>query len=113
MLPLAHMMAALLLIPFGLRTLMRGNEGLNTGRFGAGEAGVMSISGAAMILAGIALLVGVIAAGMMALAALLAATAVGLRQQQRTLGRRPRPGDMAGRVIWVSVIVLFIFLGWR
>ena len=108
----AQILTAVLLIPFGLSTLQRGSEGLNKGRFGAGEAGAMALAGVVMILSGLALLMGAIAAGVPALAALLAATLVWARQRVRARGRL-EPGELAGRAAWIGVIALLIVAGWR
>lgn len=110
---LAHLLAGLLLIPFGLSTLMRGSDGLNAGKFGAGEAGTMAVSGAGMVLSGVALLLGLLAAGALALLALAASTAVWLRQRRRLLGGRLHPRHIAGRGAWVAMIVFLIVAGWR
>src|SRR5581483_10344748 len=109
----AQILAAVLLIPLGLSTLMRGSDGLNRGAFGAGEAGTMAISGAGMILAGLALLLGAIAAAVLALLALGAASTVWLRQRRRLLGRVPGPSEMAGRVALTGAIVALLFAGLR
>jgi hypothetical protein len=109
----AQILAGVLLIPFGLSTLMRGSDGLNRGTFGAGEAGTMAVSGAGMILSGIALFLGALAAGVLALIALAAATVVWLRQRQRALGRRLRPADVAGRAVLTGGIVLLLIAGWQ
>lgn len=108
----ANILAAVLLIPFGLNTLMRGSDGLNAGQHGAGEAAVMSISGAGMILTGVALLMGALVAGFLAMIALVAATVVWLRQRRRALGGF-RPGMLIGRLTWIGSIVGLILLGWR
>lgn len=107
-----QIVAGLLLIPFGLSTLMRGSDGLNAGRFGAGEAGTMAIAGAGMVLAGVGLLIGLLVGGAFALIALGAATAVWLRQRRRALGRRLRTGDVIGRAAWLGAVVALIVAGW-
>lgn len=108
----AQILAAALLIPSGLSTLMRGSDGLNAGRFGVGEAGTLAVAGAGMVLSGLALLMGVAMAGAPALAALMAATVVWARQRHRALGRL-RPGDCVGQAVWVGTVVLLIAAGWR
>ncbi len=108
-----QILAGLVLIPLGLSTLMRGSDGLNAGRFGAGEGGTMAVSGAGMVLAGVALLLGVLVAGALAFIALTASTTVWLRQRRRALGRRLRPGDVAGRAAWLGAVALLIVAGWR
>jgi hypothetical protein len=109
----AQILAAVLLIPLGLSTLMRGSDDLNRGVHGAGEAGTMAISGAGMILAGLALLLGALVAGVLALMALGAATVVWLRQRRRLLGRVPRPSEVAGRAALTGCIVLLLVAGMR
>ncbi len=109
----AQILAGLLLVPFGLWTLMRGSDGLNVGAMGPGEAGTLAISGAIMVLSGVGLMLGLVVVGVSALAAMVAASAVWLRQRSRALGRRPRPSEMAGRALWACAIVALIFMGWR
>src|SRR6266508_4018366 len=109
----AQVLAGLLLIPIGLSTLMRGSDGMNAGRHGAGEGGIMALSGAGMVLAGVALLLGVLVAGALAIIALVPATAVWIRQRRRSLGRRLRATDLAGRAAWLGVIVALVIAGWR
>jgi hypothetical protein len=109
----AQILAAVMLIPLGLSTLMKGSDGLNRGAYGAGEAGTMAISGAGMILAGLALLLGALVAAVLALIALGAATVVWLRQRHRSLGRVPRPSEMAGRAALTGCIVLLLIAGLR
>jgi hypothetical protein len=109
----AQILAAVLLIPLGLSTLMRGSDGLNAGKFGAGEAGTMAVAGAGMILSGIALLIGALVAGALALIALGAATVVWFRQRRRALGRRLQPRDLAGRTVLLSAITLLLIAGWQ
>ena len=108
-----QILAGLMLIPFGLSTLMRGSDGLNAGKFGAGEAGTMAVSGAGMILSGVGLLLGIVAAGLPALGALAAGNVVWVRQRRRSLGRLPRVGELGGRAVLVGAVVLLIVLDWR
>lgn len=108
-----QILAGLFLIPLGMSTMMRGSDGLNHGAYGAGEAGTMAISGAGMVLAGVGLLLGLVVASVPALAALIAATVIWLRQRRRALGHMPRLTDMAGRAIWTSAIVALIVVGWQ
>jgi hypothetical protein len=109
----AQILAAVLLIPLGLSTLMRGSDDLNRGLHGAGEGGAMALSGAGMILAGLALLLGALVAGVLALVALGTATVVWIRQRRRALGRTPRPSEMAGRAALTGCIVLLLIAGFR
>ncbi|MBI2760550.1 MAG: hypothetical protein HYX51_03885 [Chloroflexi bacterium] len=108
----AQILAALMLIPFGLSTLMRGSDGLNAGTFGVGEAGVMSLTGAGLILSGVALLMGAAAAGGLALIGLCIITVLWVRQRLRVMGTI-RSGELAGRATLVCAITLLIFAGWR
>ena len=109
----SHILVAVLLIPVGLGTMMRGSDGLNAGRFGAGEAGVMTVAGVGMVLSGLALLMGALVAGVLALLALAVGTAVWVRQRRRVLGGRLRPADLAGRAAFLAVVTLLIVAGWR
>lgn len=109
----AQILAAIVLIPFGLNTLMRGSDGLNRGHHGSGEAGTMALSGAGMILSGVALLLGALVAGVLAELALLAATIVWVRQRRRALGRLPNLSDSVGRLFAIASITALIVLGWQ
>lgn len=106
-----QILAAVLLIPLGLSTLMRGSDGLHRGAHGAGEAGTMAVSGAGMILAGVGLLLGLLATGVLALLALGAATVVWLRQRWRSPGRFTGT-DVIGRAALTGGIVLLIVASW-
>lgn len=108
----AQILAAFLLIPFGLATLMRGSDALNAGTSGAGEAGVMALSGAAMILSGVALLLGAVPAGALALMALSTATIVWARQRRRIMGAILL-SELRGRAALLSAITVLIVAGWR
>lgn len=109
---LAQLLAGIILIPVGLRSVMRGSDGLNSGEFSAGEAGVMAIAGGGMVLSGVALLIGLLLAGALALLALAASTVVWIRQRRRSLGRL-RPGDLVGQSVLVGVVFLLVVAGWR
>ena len=77
----AHLLAALILIPSGYSSLVRGNEALHRGRIGPGRAAVLSLCGGVMILAAAGLLLGGAFLGVLALIAL--ALAGWLRRPER------------------------------
>jgi hypothetical protein len=108
----AQIAVAVLLIPYGLSGLMRANDALTAGRMGAGEAGTLSVAGMVMILSGLALLVGVLVAGVPALAALGASTVVWVRQRRRSLPRLG-VGELAARLAVVGLIAAMILITWR
>jgi hypothetical protein len=108
----AQILAAIVFIPLGLSTLMRGSDGLNAGRYGTGEAAALALAGAVMILSGLALLLGIAAAGAVAVGAMAVAAFVTLRRQTRVAGP-PTGRQLAGRFGWMAALAAVVVLGWR
>ncbi len=109
---LAQLLAGILLIPYGFRSLQRGSDGMNAGVHGSGEGALMALAGMAMILSGLAMLMGAVAGGVLAIIALLAITVVWARQRRRASGG-VRPRELALRMGIFCAITLLIFAAWR
>jgi hypothetical protein len=92
---------------------MRGSDELYRGMVGAGEAGTMAIAGVGMMLSGLALLLGALMAGVLALLALGVASVVWVRQRRRALGRLPYPSELAGRAALTVYLVIVLLAGLR
>ncbi len=109
-----ELLAAVILIPFGLFTMMRGSEALNDGRLGPVEGGVAVLSGATMVLGGVALLLGLIVAGVIAVAAMGASTVVWVRQRRRAFGPAGlTPAAVTGRAATLALIAALLVAGGR
>lgn len=104
---MTQVLAAFLVIPYGLSVLMRGSDGLNRGRYTRREAGVMAGLGGGLILASLVMLMGLRYAGILVAAGLLLSAALALRQSYQRTGF-VRPGELAGRGLFAAFLIVLI-----
>jgi uncharacterized membrane protein YfcA len=105
---MTQILAAFIAIPYGLSVLMRGSDGLNRGRYTAGEAGMLAGIGGALILTSLAMLMGARYAGLLTMIALLVGVANALHHHRREHGRISA-GAILGRSVlpgFLSVLIL-------
>jgi hypothetical protein len=105
-----QVLAAFIAIPYGLSVLMRGSDGLNKGRYGRAEAGVLAAVGGLLILTSLAMLLGLRYAGFLAVIALVAGLATNIRRRRIDLGRLTA-GDVAGQASLTLLLTVLILAG--